>query len=135
MKIEEYKNEHLDQIMEIENRSFKQPYNSDIFLSYTGSPLFLVALDGNRVLGYILGTRSGVIVSIAVDPKYRRKGLGKALLDALLDRIKIPRIKLTVRVGNRGAQRFYIKMGFKPRKKIPKYYENGEDAILMSMDR
>ncbi len=135
MEIKEYKTKHLEQIMEIENKSFKYPYDSRIFRSYTGSPLFLVAVDDDEVLGYALGTRSGVIVSIAVDTEHRRKGIGKALVAALSEKLNAPRMTLTVRVSNKNAYKFYKTLGFKPRKKILNYYENGEDALFMSKDK
>lgn len=135
MEIKEYKTKHLEQIMDIENRSFKCPYDRRIFQSYTGSPLFLVGLENEEVLGYAMGTRSGVIVSIAVDPNHRRKGIGEELMDKLFEKMKVQRMTLTVRTSNKGAYQFYKKLGFKPRKKIPDYYENGEDALFMSKDK
>ncbi len=128
MNIKECKKEHLDGILDIENRSFKEPYGRKIFPSYMGSPLFLVAMNDDELVGYAMGTRSGVIVSIAVDPRHRRKGIGYALVEALSERISAKRLSLTVRVSNKGAYQFYKELGFKPRKKIIRYYDDGEDA-------
>ena len=41
-------------------------------------------------------------------------------------------IKLEVRVGNKGARKFYRKMGFKEEKIVEDYYEDHEDAVIMS---
>jgi len=41
-------------------------------------------------------------------------------------------IKLEVRIGNKGARKFYSKMGFKEEKIVEDYYEDREDAAIMS---
>jgi len=73
-------------------------------------------------------------VSIAVDPAHRREGAASALLDSTLRRLKqndINRLKLTVRVGNWKAIRFYEKYGFEKAGIVPGYYEDGADGWAM----
>ncbi len=117
--------------MEIEHKSFQQPYEREIFESFLDYPLFVVALYEDRVIGYAIATGNGLIVSIAVRPEYRRKGIGKKLLDNLLSSIDPKKITLTLRVSNKGAYEFYKKMGFTSSGIIHNYYEDSEDAILM----
>ncbi len=121
--------------MDIERRSFEQPYEREVFESYLGSDLFIVALDNDRVIGYAIATVKGVIVSIAVLPEYRRRGVGKMMLEKLLLYVATGKIKLTLRVSNLGAHRFYEHMGFVREGVIRNYYENGEDAFIMVIRR
>ena len=94
--------------------------------------------DSGRVIGFIGGAiRSGHghISGIAVDKKYRMKGIGKSLLrtvehDFLANGLE--KVTLEVRKSNRDATRFYEKNGYKrPWPYIVKrYYADGEDAIV-----
>jgi ribosomal-protein-alanine N-acetyltransferase len=100
---------------------------------------FLVAeLDG-KVVGYVIGVIrwgfTGHILAIAVDPPFRRRGVGSALLISMLDRLRASgarEVRLEVRKSNVGAQRFYSKIGFVKQEEVPYYYEDGESAIVMT---
>ncbi len=75
------------------------------------------------------------ITTIAVDPAHRGRGVGELLLNALIDQayaLGARQITLEVRVSNTAAQRLYLKYGFQPAGKRPRYYtDNGEDALIM----
>ena len=92
--------------------------------------------DGG-ICGYIVTCpfRGGAeLVSIAVDPVDRREGAASALLESTLRRLRandIHRLKLTVRVGNWKAIRFYEKYGFEKGGIVPGYYEDGADGRAM----
>ncbi len=131
MSIEKCRKEHLDQVVDIENKSFKQPYHREVFRGFLGSPLFLVALSDDKVIGYAIGTPRGLIVSIAVLPEHCRKGVGKMLLEELISSMNSKEITLTLRIENEDAHEFYKAMGFKYGGTIHRYYEDGEDAIMM----
>ncbi len=92
--------------------------------------------DGNqgqkdeRVLGYIIFSRNGHLISIAVHPHHRRRGIGRRLV---LRAMKTPHLKklwAEVRRSNQGAQAFYSKMGFQVNRRVPNYYGN-EDALIV----
>lgn len=128
----------LEAILQIEKQSFpKSPYDANTFLNlYTLYPeTFLVYRDTNlnqneEILGYIIFSQDGHILSIAVHPQHRRKGIASQLLQRAM---KIPRLKklwAEVRKSNRGAQAFYFRMGFKFMGIIPNYYGN-EDALII----
>jgi ribosomal-protein-alanine N-acetyltransferase len=49
------------------------------------------------------------IATVAVDPRYQRRGIGRMLLHACEERAKLPRVKLSVRISNHGAITLYEK--------------------------
>jgi ribosomal protein S18 acetylase RimI-like enzyme len=129
----------LDRILQIELQSFpKSPYDLVTFLHlhYNYSKTFLVyvnpALDREegQILGYIVFTGKGHIISIAVHYLHRRKGVGKELLERVMRLPHIKKVWAEVRKSNKGAQAFYLKMGFQITGGVPKYYGN-EDALIM----
>ena len=78
------------------------------------------------------------IATIATHPDFRRQGIGRQLLtQALLDgREAGARLAfLEVRDGNEAAQAMYREFGFRITGKRARYYrDNGEDAILMTLE-
>ncbi len=78
------------------------------------------------------------IATIATHPDFRRQGIGQRLLkEALVDaqRAGAHLAFLEVRAGNEPAQAMYRKFGFQISGKRPRYYrDNGEDAILMTLE-
>jgi ribosomal-protein-alanine N-acetyltransferase len=76
-------------------------------------------------------------VSVAVHPKVIGKGAAQALMDSLLRRLKrrgVSRIVLTVKVTNHRAQAFYERYGFRKLRRAPRYYEDGQDGLILVRD-
>lgn len=75
------------------------------------------------------------VTTIAVAPEYRGQGIGELLLNGLIDQafdLQARMLTLEVRVSNVVAQNLYLKYGFQPAGKRPRYYtDNGEDALIM----
>jgi ribosomal-protein-alanine N-acetyltransferase len=142
MIIREFKRPDVKRVLEIEMASFSDPYPANILVDiYNLGAGFLVAQENNRVVGYIIFwikfEDEGHIISIAVDKSYRRMEVGSKLVETSLNIFKkynVKRIKLEVRVGNKGARKFYRKMGFKEEKIVEDYYEDHEEAVIMSRD-
>jgi [ribosomal protein S18]-alanine N-acetyltransferase len=140
MIIREFKRPDVKRVLEIEMASFSDPYPANILVDiYNLGAGFLVAQENNRVVGYIIFwikfEDEGHIISIAVDKSYRRMEVGSKLVETSLNIFKkynVKRIKLEVRVGNKGARKFYRKMGFKEEKIVEDYYDDNEDAVIMS---
>lgn len=77
------------------------------------------------------------IVTVATHPDYRRQGLGRLLMEWMIERARLAgatEVTLEVRAGNVAAQALYAQMGFEVVGRRKGYYRNnGEDAILMTL--
>jgi len=128
-------------ILEIEKASFPQPWPYEAFTGFLDEPGFLVALEGGRIVGYVVadvtpthGRALGHVKDIAVHPGYRGDGIGSLLLTRALSEVVFQgadSVKLEVREGNDGAKRLYRTFGFAALRRVRGYYEDGEDAIIM----
>jgi len=129
-------------IVRIENDSFPQPWPYDAFETFLGEPGFLVAeTPDSNVAGYVVsdvtpnyGRDIGHIKDVAVHPERRGDGVGSALLGRALAVLRsngAHSVKLEVRASNDGAKRLYRRFGFDPLRRVPRYYEDGEDAVVM----
>jgi len=100
----------------------------------------LVATDGNRIAGFIVGVVSGVrqarILMLAVDDDYRGRGIGKMLLRAFVSSCLLSRIYsivLEVRISNVPAINLYTAFGFSIIDNLRSYYRDGEDGLRMEI--
>jgi [ribosomal protein S18]-alanine N-acetyltransferase len=137
VNIRAVKQEDIDRVSIIEQASFKDPYPSYFLsdLARDNPETFLVLTLNEEIVGY------GVVdhwddhdhlISIAIRPDSRRKGLGEALLMELEKRLSKERpLKLEVRQSNHPAIQLYLKMGFTKTGSAEGYYSDGEDAIIM----
>ncbi len=73
----------------------------------------------------------GWITTIGVSEPYRRHGIAAALLAECEERMRVPRIRLSVRVSNISAISMYLKFGYREVGKWAKYYDGGEDALVL----
>ena len=71
------------------------------------------------------------IATIAVDPRYQRRGIGRMLLHACEERTKQPRLMLSVRISNHGAIALYEREGYQTVDVWGRYYSDQEDALVM----
>ena len=95
----------------------------------------LVAAEEERVLGFVLVQRpvagEAEILTVAVDPFARRRGVARRLLRAVLEAMP-GRIWLEVRRSNAAAQRLYAQLGFVDVGLRRNYYSRPtEDALVM----
>jgi ribosomal protein S18 acetylase RimI-like enzyme len=59
---------------------------------------------------------AGALYDILVDPRHRKQGVGRMLLDATIDTLKergAPRVVLSTAQGNEAAQRLFASAGFR----------------------
>ena len=96
----------------------------------------LKAMEDNQMVGFIAGDPRprdgwGWIATIAVDPRFQRRGIGTALLHACESKLGVPRSRLTVRMSNEGAISLYQREGYQTIDVWKAYYNDGEDAIVM----
>ena len=136
----------LDQIVQIEAQSFpKSPYDWATFINlhYLYPETFLVYVDTpcdgkvdttrfreGLILGYIVYSADGHIISIAAHPNHRRRGIGTELLKRTMSIPNVKKIWAEVRKSNKSAQAFYFCRGFQTVGFVPNYYRN-EDALII----
>lgn len=101
---------------------------------------YLVAEVAGKVAGYagiVKRGESGDVLTLAVAPQARRKGIGRELLRRLIDWArtnKCEALMLEVRVGNEEAAPLYQSFGFIEISRRTNYYGAGLDAIVMRKD-
>ncbi|WP_418791642.1 ribosomal protein S18-alanine N-acetyltransferase [Phosphitispora sp. TUW77] len=132
---------HLDDVLEIENRSFPTPWSRTAFsheIDNKDFAYYIVALEEDKVVGYTgmwIILDEGHVTTLAVHPSYRRKQVGGALLCQLFrEAIWRGCVKMTleVRPSNFAAMRLYENTGFVSCGVRPGYYsDTGEDAVIM----
>jgi len=132
----------------IECASFSEPWSENSLTEFIVNRELRFCLaareDGSpdaKILGYVgfqFVLDEGEIANLAVDPEYRGKGVGYALLEALArecQRRKIRVIHLEVRPSNAAALSIYRKCGFVEAGRRRGYYaDTGEDALLMTRE-
>ena len=96
----------------------------------------LKAIEEGQMVGFVAGDPRprdgwGWIATIAVDPGYRRRGIGRALLHACESRLSVPKVRLTVRLSNHISISMYDKEGYMCIERWKGYYSDGDDAMLM----
>ncbi|MBO4902351.1 MAG: ribosomal protein S18-alanine N-acetyltransferase [Lachnospiraceae bacterium] len=132
--------EDLPAVSQIEEETFSMPWKPDDFreMIKRDNMTYMVAeLDGEIIGGSgmrnILG--DGEITNVAIREKYRGRGYGKALLQALLtagEEMGAAAFTLEVRVSNTAAIRLYESLGFVSEGVRPDFYERPrEDALIM----
>lgn len=132
--------DHLDEVVAIEADSFPRPWTRDHFTAELDSPrsicLIARAPDG-RVAGYICTMHvldEGEILDVAVWREFRGQGVGRMLVARAVSDLNaqgVRTVSLEVRVSNTSAIALYRHFGFVEIGLRKRYYENGEDAMLM----
>ncbi len=127
----------LNRILEIEQQSFpKSPYSRTTFvhLYWLYPETFWIYVDQDKgketSCGYLVFSKDGHLISLAIDPRYRRKGIGKTLLQEAMETLAVKKMWAEVRRSNQGALAFYQQIGFQVTGVIPDYY-GSEDALIV----
>lgn len=132
--------EDLDEVLAVERESFCEPWTKNMFLGELSQEItvYRVAAEDDRVIGY-MGmyhvADEGHITNVAVAKDFRRCGVAGALIASFLayaQENRLAFLTLEVRRSNSGAIRLYEKYGFREIGVRPRYYENKEDALLMT---
>ncbi|MBP7146197.1 MAG: ribosomal protein S18-alanine N-acetyltransferase [Acidobacteria bacterium] len=133
----------LDQLLEIERASFSAPWSramlaQELESAEPGRALGLRAPGGRLEAAALARVDADLfsIMSVAVRPSTRRRGLGRALVRELIARARqagCSRVDLEVRVNNTAAITLYATEGFVPVGMRRRYYSDGTDALLMSL--
>jgi ribosomal-protein-alanine N-acetyltransferase len=139
IKLRHFEKPDIRRVMEIEAESFLDGDAALYQELYEEWPEgFLVAEYDGEVIGFVVLVLTpegdGRVFAIAVDSRYRGRGVGRVLLKAAFNTLrkrKIGYVRLEVRVSNHIALRLYRSMGFMEIGFIPFYYKDGEGAIMM----
>lgn len=144
MRVRQAERADLLAVHRIEQSSFPQPWPFDAFEQYLDEPGFLVA-DAGGIVGYVVadsvpnhGRPLGHIKDIAVREPQRGQGIGSTLLKRALGVLAsrgVASVKLEVRESNTGARRLYREFDFVHRRTVPRYYSDGEDALVLVRDQ
>jgi ribosomal-protein-alanine N-acetyltransferase len=130
----------LAAIEAIERRSYPTPWSRSMFASELAKPssISLGAYDGDRLVGYLIISRyvdAWHVMNVAVDPDYRRRGIGSTMLERLFELTADDERRgytLEVRVSNDAAIQLYERLGFEAHGVRRGYYtDNHEDALIM----
>ncbi|EPX55305.1 Ribosomal-protein-S18p-alanine acetyltransferase [Cystobacter fuscus DSM 2262] len=141
----------LPAVMELEKASFTNPWSLELLrreLGHDWSVIFLLEEPteegGRRLLGisifWIVHDEVHVL-NVATTPEHRRRGVGRALMEATLAEGRARKCSLAtleVRKSNEAAINLYKSFGFRPVGVRPNYYvdegQAAEDAIVMVLD-
>ena len=127
-------------VADLEKVCFSDPWSEKSVASELDNPLalWLVALDGDTVAGYI-GSQTVMdetdMMNVAVAPSHRRMGIGEQLVMTLVGKLQKRGshcLTLEVRDSNEPARSLYEKLGFEQVGRRPNYYRNPrEDALIL----
>ena len=134
----------LRAVVRIERTSFGQPWPYTAFERFLDENGFLVADRDDEVVGYVVGDVTpnfgrdiGHVKDLAVADAARRRGIGRSLLVQSLATLAVDGaevVKLEVRENNDPARTLYRDVGFDVARRVPRYYRDGEDALVMLLD-
>ena len=127
-------------IHRLEEAAFPAPWRREFFESelHAEGRLSLVATRRGHLVGYVFGMwflDEMHINKIAVIEEERRRGVAAQMMDRCFQFARTNGVKmmsLEVRKSNAGAQQFYKRLQFRAAYVRPKYYPDGEAAVVMT---
>lgn len=137
------KQEDFEQVLEIENECFKQPYTrKELEYEFNENPVnkIIVAESEEKIIGFIdflITFNSSTIMQVAVTKEFRGRGIATQLLSEMersfpkeIDDL-VETITLEVRESNEAAKALYLKNGYELVIVKKNYYKDGENALYM----
>lgn len=130
---------HVADVAKLEQLCFSAPWSERSITSELTNPLslWIVAVDEDRLIGYV-GSQSVMgeadMMNLAVCPEYRRKGIGRKLVEKLIVALKEKEVScllLEVRSENIAAIELYLQLGFVQVGRRPNYYTKPKDDALI----
>jgi ribosomal-protein-alanine N-acetyltransferase len=143
--LREMRRADLDVVHAIERRAFPQPWSRSFFEKELATPQAgcVVAVAAEDAAAPIVGYRvcwrvldELHLLNVAVHPERRGAGIGRVLMETLLDEGRQSGgrvVYLEVRAGNVAARRLYRQLGFRDLGVRRSYYGPGQDAIVMEL--
>ena len=140
MNIRELTAADVEEVSRIEQETFSMPWQPQDFLEMVEADYahYYVAEEDGEIAG-CCGIRNiageGEITNVAVAKKFRRRGIGRALMEYMLKEAELLGMEsatLEVRISNTPAIRLYESLGFQGEGVRPNFYEKPkEDALIM----
>jgi ribosomal-protein-alanine acetyltransferase len=133
----------LDECWRLDQRCFVdgEAYSRDTFEYLLTSPesvAYRAVTPDGLMVGFIVGLvepqNTGHITTLGVAPEHRRRGIAAQMLVKVEEnfrRRRVRTIRLEVRSVNSGAQNLYRNLGYTVTQRLPRYYSNGGDGLLM----
>jgi [ribosomal protein S18]-alanine N-acetyltransferase len=133
----------IDECWHLDQRCFVdgEAYSRDTFeylLTAPESISYRVVTQNSSMAGFVIGLlepdHTGHITTIGVAPEHRRRRLASYLLERVessFRRRDARIVRLEVRATNLPAQKLYLSLGYTVTQRLPKYYSNGGDGLLM----
>ena len=133
----------LDEVWRLDQRCFidGEAYSRETFdylLTAPESVSFRAVTPGGVMAGFVIGLvepdHTGHVTTVGVAPEHRRRKLAKRLMGQVEDGFRkrnVRLVRLEVRTMNVAAQKLYESLGYSITQKLPKYYSNGGDGLLM----
>jgi len=150
LTVQDFEPKYLDEVVRINWTCLPENYDNSFFMDiyYHFPRSFVIAKVGEKVVGYIMCrvetgfserkrfslTRKGHVVSVAVLPEYRNKGIASTILKRATEALKEYRateVFLEVRVSNKNAISLYERFDFTTAREIAGYYRDGEASLVM----
>ncbi|KAH8379360.1 hypothetical protein KR009_004355, partial [Drosophila setifemur] len=141
--------QHESQLKPIQNlidKELSEPYSiyTYRYFVYNWPDLCFFALDGDRYIGVVVcklemgisGMQQGYIAMLAVDVEYRKRGIGKALVEMAIEAMAMREasmIVLETELSNKPALALYESLGFIRERRLLRYYMNGVDAFRLKL--
>jgi len=131
----------MAEVLDIERASFEFQWTEEDFVTCLRQRncIGVAAEFQGRIVGfmvYMLLKSQLHLVNFAVSPSFRRRGVGRQMIEKLVNKLSQQRrqsIRLEVRETNLGAQLFFQKNGFVASGVLRGHYEDtGEDAYSMT---
>jgi ribosomal-protein-alanine N-acetyltransferase len=151
IKLRKFAISDLEAVKHINQVCLPEHYTDLFFLDLSRRfpETFIVAEENGKIVGYIMCrievglsnfgsggvVKKGHVVSVAIMPEHRHRGIGTALVNKAIEGMRMYRAKqcyLEVRVTNEGAVGLYKKLGMQVTRTNHGYYADGEDAYVMN---
>lgn len=134
---------HLDELWQLDRRCFTggEAYSRETLEFLLGEPnnlSYRAVLPSGSMVGFLISMLeedgTGHVTTLGVSPQHRRHGLAYRLLEkaeTAFRKRKIGMMRLEVRTANQNAQQLYQRAGYSVVQRLPRYYANGGDGLLM----
>ncbi len=134
---------HLDECWRLDQRCFVdgEAYSRETFEYLLTAPeavAYRATTSGGAMVGFVVRLvepdHTGHITTVGVSPEHRRRQLAKRLMAEVekgFRQRQVRIVRLEVRSLNIPAQKLYERLGYSVTQRLPKYYSNGGDGLLM----